>query len=290
MNCSRLQESFLDYQAGALPDPEAAAIRRHLASCPDCQRAWSTLTETLAKLDAMAAPDLEPSPRLRANVMAMIDEARAEIDAPSPFALARGRIDAFFAALLPSRPALQFAFTLAVMLGGLFIGARYLQPRPAANGNNPSSSNPPAATDAAARREIAALKAKIDSMGQFVAYSMNQRSTSDRLQTALQRPASGEPADRVVAELLNTVAFDPSTNVRLSALESLYPHADDENVRAGIVASLPRETSPLVQVAMIDFLVAARDQAAAPAFEQLTRTPQLDDSVRQAARRALAQL
>lgn len=105
---------------------------------------------------------------------------------------------------------------------------------------------------------------------------------------AFDGPSSG---DRILAELLNTLTFDPSTNVReLSALEALYAHADRDAVRAGVLAALPRENSPLVQVAMIDFVAAARDRAAAPALEEITRTFSLDKAVREAAQRALVQL
>ncbi|MEO6569777.1 MAG: hypothetical protein ABIO94_13520, partial [Opitutaceae bacterium] len=74
------------------------------------------------------------------------------------------------------------------------------------------------------------------------------------------------------------------------ALEALYPHADLDVVRAGVLSALPREQSPLVQVAMIDFLAAARDRAAAPALDRISRSDTMDRNVRAAAMRALNQL
>ena len=84
--------------------------------------------------------------------------------------------------------------------------------------------------------------------------------------------------------------LDPSTNVRLSALDALYPHANQPIVRSGVLATLPREQNPLVQVAMIDFLVAARDRAAVPELERLARSENINQAVRDAAQRGLAQL
>ena len=120
MNCQRIQDSFIDYQTGILPTHDSAQIREHLKTCLECQREWAGLQQTLIALDKL--PEPEPSPRLRANFHAWLEEAQTEIDAPSPFALARSRIDSFFAALLPSRPALQFALTLAVLVGGVAVG------------------------------------------------------------------------------------------------------------------------------------------------------------------------
>jgi hypothetical protein len=90
--------------------------------------------------------------------------------------------------------------------------------------------------------------------------------------------------------LINSMAFDTSVNVRLNALNGLYMHADQEVVRAGVLACLPRETNPLVQVAMIDFLVASRDREAAPELRKLVVDDQTNSDVRESARRAIEQL
>jgi hypothetical protein len=279
MTCQRIQESFLDYQAGALPDADAAAVRAHLKSCLECQRAWADLQRTLLALDRLPTP--QPTARLRANVYAMIEDAQREIDSPSPFALARSRIDAFFAALLPNRPALQFALTVAFLLAGIFAGARLLQPTPVVTPTQP---------DPTTQQELAELRAKIESMDRLVTTSLRQHSATTRLQTVLAALDAQGTDDRTLAQLLNTLAFDPSVNVRLCALEALYAHADRDPVRAAVLAALPREVSPLVQVAMIDFVVAARDGDTVPALTELAQNPQVDAVVRQAAQRGLAQL
>ena len=98
------------------------------------------------------------------------------------------------------------------------------------------------------------------------------------------------PNQKILADLIGALALDPSVNVRLSALDALFPHADQQLVRAGVLASLPREQNPLVQVAIIDFLVAARDRDATPELQKLARDESIDQQVREAAKRGLAQL
>ncbi|MBI2813544.1 MAG: zf-HC2 domain-containing protein [Opitutae bacterium] len=278
MNCTRVQDSFIDYQDGSLPADESAALRAHLASCPTCQREWAALQEMTRKLDAL--PAAEPGPRLRENFYAMLETHQRAVDAPSPFALARGRIDRFFAALLPAQPALQFAFSLALLLGGLLAGQHYLAPKAVV-----------AVPDESAKAELAALKAQVNSMGQLVTYSLlQQQSTGDRLQTVLAKMDLKTPDRKVLTDLVGALAFDPSINVRLSAVEALAQHADDSLVRAGVLSVLTRERAPLVQVAMIELLAGARDPAAQPVFEKLSRDEAADKNVRDAARRALAVL
>jgi HEAT repeat protein len=128
-------------------------------------------------------------------------------------------------------------------------------------------------------------------MGQLVTYSLlQQQSTSDRLQTVLAKMDLKSPDRKVLTDLVGALAFDPSINVRLSALEALAQHSDDPLVRAGVLSALPRERAPLVQVAMIELLAGARDPNAVPVFDQIVRDEGFDSNVRDAARRALAAL
>lgn len=277
MNCSRVTELFIDYQDGTLPPDEAAQMRAHLASCPTCQREWSALQEITRKLAQLPSP--EPSARLRENFYAMLETHQRDADAPSPFALAKSRLDRFFELLLPSQPALQFALALALLAGGVFTGAHFLRP-PAV-----------VAPDPKAQQEIADLRAQVNGMGKLVTYSLlQQKSTSDRLQSVLATMDLKSPDRKVLTDLVGALAFDPSVNVRLSAVEALAPHAQEDVVRAGLLAALPRESAPLVQMAMIELLANVRENDAAPIFDRLARDEAADKNVREAAKRALATL
>ncbi|HUL54493.1 MAG TPA: zf-HC2 domain-containing protein [Opitutaceae bacterium] len=273
MNCERIQESFLDYQDGRLSPAEAAAVRDHLKTCLECQREWAGLQEISLKLDRL--PPVDPSPRLRTQFYAMLETHRRAADSRSPFVLVRSRLDRFFTRLLPARPALQFAFACSLLVAGLLLGARYFRP---------------AAADPAVSRELADLRAKVETMDKLVSSSLQREPTGERLRTVLASTSLKDSGPAVVNGLLTTLAFDPSVNVRLSALEALYPHADQGAVRSAVASALPREPSPLVQVAMIDFLATTRDPAAVSTLEDVSRTATYDQTVRTAARRALAQL
>lgn len=279
MNCQRVQDHFIDYQDGTLPPDDSAQLRAHLASCPTCQREWSALQEITRKLDTLPATEL-PSARLRENFYAMLETHQREADAPSPFALARSRLDRFFSALLPAQPALQFAFALALLAGGLLVGQRFLAPARVV-----------VTEDTTAKTELAALRAKVESMDQLVTYSLlQQKTTSSRLQNVLASMDLKTPDREVLTKLVGALAFDPSVNVRLSAVEVLAQHADDELVRAGVLTALTRERAPLVQVAMIELLANAGERNAEPVFDQIVRDEAIDSNVRDAARRALASL
>lgn len=279
MDCQRIQDSFLDYQTGTLPPHESASIRQHLKTCLECQREWAGLQQTLIALDQLPVPP--PSLRLRTQFHDWLDAAQAAHDAPSPFTLFRSRVDAFFARLLPSRPALQFALTLAVLVAGVVVGSRFIPER---------EPQVVMQTDPTTLRELADLRAQVESMNRVVSTHLLTQPASQRLQGVIAALNASDTDDRTLARLLNSLAFDPSVNVRLMALEALYAHVDLAPVRAGVLNALPRESSPLVQVAMVDFVIASRDDGAVATLDQLTRNPGTADVVREAARRGLMRL
>lgn len=293
MNCERARESFAELldprtRLADVPNEQITAARAHLANCPDCQREFSELRQTLAALDAL--PVAPPSPQVRLNFYAMLEEEKhsaASVRAADAANQRRRRRAWWRWLLLP-------VGSCGLLAAGFIAGLRY----PAASRASAPATSPAAATVAAdteTRRELQELRTKVDrleAMNQLVAASLTdqQRPAVERLSGILTSAKQQHPSDRMIDELITSLALDPSPNVRLRALEALYGHADKDVVRAGVLASLSRESNPLVQVAMIDFLAAARDHDARPALERMSISEAIDQDVRTAAKRALAQL
>jgi hypothetical protein len=289
MNCQRVREIIPDLldESRRLVSPkpgeggspagtsEQADARAHLAACPDCQREFAALARTAAALDAMPTPP--PSPRLRKNFYAMLAEEKLAA-APAPTSAPPAPAPAASA----TRPAwwrtLLAPLTACALVAIGFLAGR--QPSPAHR-----------ADDTAMRAELAQLREQVNKMGTLVGYSLLQQQqgpANDRLRGVLAAARAESPSDRVLDDLVSALAFDPSANIRLRALEALAPHAGRELVRAGILAALPREQNPLVQLELIDFVAAAEDRAAAPALEKISLDQSTNSSVRDAAQRALA--
>lgn len=280
MNCSQAQDRFPELLDGRLAAADTEAVRAHLASCPDCQREYSSLAQTLSALDQL--PAARPGPRLRKNFYAMLEEEKnsaASIRAAAARQRHAARVSLWRWILTPIG-------AVAIALGAFLAGARFSPPAPAA-------AIDPVTKQRLANQEkqLADMQTKLDTVGQLVSYSLlAQRTASERLQGVLATLDQKNPDKRVLSDLIASLAIDPSVNVRLSALDALYPHANQQLVRAGVLASLSREQNPLVQVAMIDFLVAAGDRDATPELEKLARDESIDRAVRESAKRALAQL
>ena len=267
MNCDSFQEDFLEYRDGNLTPERERALSEHLRTCLTCQRAWADFQE----LDrAIAhAPEPVPSENLRRNFYAMLDSHLTAQREPGIFAPMRRGLARFWAEWAPSSPLAQAAGAAVLLALGVITGL-WMQTR--------------RERDA----ELAALRHQVDAVTRLVAYTaLDRQPASDRMQTLLA--ADGASAEGV-ARLLSALALDPNVNVRLSALDGLYPHADRREIRAGVLAALTRETAPIVQVAMIDFLASSKATEAQRQFENLSRDPATNATVRAAANHGLAQL
>ena len=78
--------------------------------------------------------------------------------------------------------------------------------------------------------------------------------------------------------------------MRLAAADALAGSLDVPAVRDAFIASLDHQTSPLVQIAVIDALVQAREPGARSALQRLAGDSRTDATVRSRARWALRQL
>lgn len=291
MNCQRARELFpdlLDHRAPGAAGVEAGA---HLANCADCQREFSALEQTASALDQLSTP--LPSPRLRQNFLAMLEQEK--LCAAATHAASKPLPD-------PQKTHRRFRWrrVLSPLAGCALLAVGYL----AGQRSLPSTTTPtpPVAALSAqddTKRELIALREQIDQQRQqldkmttLVGYSIlqqQQNPANERLQDVLTAARSENVNDRILDDLIQAVTFDPSANVRLRAIEALYPHAERATVRAGMLAALPREQNPLVQLELIDFVAMVRDQQATPVLERISMDETTNRTVRDAAKLALAQ-
>ncbi|MEO5960407.1 MAG: HEAT repeat domain-containing protein [Opitutaceae bacterium] len=272
MNCQSAREAFPELLDRRSATTTRADARTHLASCPDCQREFAALNQTLVTLDAMPAPS--PSSRLRKNFYAMLEEEKNSAVSVRAAARREHRVTLWRWFLAP-------AFGCALLLAGFLAGTRVV------------ATAPTPTTDEATKRELAQIKRQMEKMTQLVGNVVQQQQlnpTNDRLQDVLLAAKAENPSDQVIDTLLSALALDPSAAVRLRALQALYAHAGREVVRSNVIAALPRERNPNVQLEMIDFVATSLDPNATSALEQLSQNEQVDAAVRDGAKRALAQL
>ncbi len=256
--CHELEALLPAYVERSLSAADAGRVAAHLPTCPGCQLQVTQLRALSDDLDA-ALPEI-PRTALRTNFMAMLEQQKQllqpEAAAPAP---AEARPAAKVVSMWPAALAsgwLRVAASIVLIASGVFLGRNLHWGAP---DNGPLAAAHP---EKPAHVELAqALNGR----------GSQAVSASDRIQ--LVTNSTKEPAanDNTVQVLLNTLNFDPNPNVRLAACEALYRLRDAPGVREGLANSLPIQTDPNVQIALIDMVVSLRVHRAVPQLQRLAK-------------------
>jgi hypothetical protein len=243
MDCETARAQSADRLTGTLGPDATAALDEHLRSCPACARETDGLTDTWALLERIPA-DEPNSAAMRARLSELID----------PPARARRWWIA---------PALQAAAAVVLVAGGFAIG-RHSAPMPQPD---------PA---------ISELRDELHATREMVSLSLlQQQSASERLRGITYTSQIDRPGSEVVSALLDTLMHDPDVNVRVKSIDALKRFADRHDVRQAATKALTGPaSSPLVQIALIDFLIEANDRESLTSLRQVAQDAMADRSVR----------
>ena len=255
--CHELEALLPAYVEHSLPAAEAERVAAHLPGCPACQLQVTQLRALSNDLDA-ALPEV-PRTALRANFMAMLEQQKQLLKPEAAAVPAPARPEAKAVSMWPTALAsswLRVAASIVLIGSGVFLGRNLHWG--AGNPDDRAAASP----EKPAHVELAqALNGR---NGQAV-------SASDRIQLVTNSTKAPEADDNTVQVLLNTLNFDPNPNVRLAACEALYRLRNAPGVREGLANSLPIQTDPNVQIALIDMVVSLRVHRAVPQLQRLAK-------------------
>ena len=256
MTCDQAKTQML---GGASDSAAEKEFEAHLASCPECRSEISRIGALWQSLDLLPAE--EPSGKVRERFYETLSAYRQGQASSEP--RREPRIEYRW---------WQLAAAAALVAVGLGVGYELR-----GNGQRPA--------------EVSQLREEVASMRQLVALSlMQQQSASDRLR-GVSWAYQAEPSDReVLGALVSAVNHDTNVNVRLAAVDALRRFAASPETRKAVVEALPGQTTPLVQVALIDLLVDFKERNAAGVLRTLAANQEVNDGVRQQAQWALERL
>lgn len=276
MNCDDVREHLPEYWSGELEPAAAREFAAHLDRCETCRQEADSLGAIWAKLGLLPAES--PGSEMRSRFYEALEAYRQGMEAAGQ--VRSHSLKAFFDRYWPKRPALQFAVSAACLIVGL--GAGYSIHN--ARGNAGVSATP-------ANGEVAQLRDEIENMRQLVALSLlRQSSPAERMKGVDWSNRVPQSDTEVLAALLYTVNHDDNVNVRLSAVDALRYFAASPVARNGLRQAIPRQSSPLVQIALIDLGVDLRDAQSVPVLEAVAQQTGVNPEVRERARWALEKL
>jgi hypothetical protein len=130
------------------------------------------------------------------------------------------------------------------------------------------------------RQELASLGNEVTMLRETVVLAMVQQNSSVERLKAVQMAGEFEGDVKIIESLLNLLTGDDNDNVRLMALEALIRHADKAEVREGLINSISKQTSPLVQLRLAEIMLVMHEKKSVPEFQKVLQDINLNYTVR----------
>ena len=230
--------------------PRRDRIEQHLQACESCAATYRDLARTLALVGDLDVPARDE--RYGLEVWQRIRHDLPPQDAP------------WWAAW--RRPVLAGA--MAMLVVAAFLTGRFW-PRPSAPQDDLQAAN------------LTEVRGELREMREMLTLSLiQQQSATERLRGVSGSVQIDQPGNEILGALLDTLMHDPNVNVRLACVDALRRFSGQDLVRRGTVQALAESSYPLVQIALIDFMVETKDKDAIGALRRLSEDATVDEAVR----------
>ncbi|WP_299532381.1 HEAT repeat domain-containing protein [Ulvibacterium sp.] len=257
MEQERFDIWMMEYLSDALDEDGKKEFEGFVQNHPKYQKQLSEMQRTWNQVDITSVP--EPSDAMDQRFFGML---HGEIEKSEK---SKDGITSWFSKLgtVFWRP--QMAYGLLLLLLGLNLG--YFL--------NSEGSSENVRTTVVSDTEAEEVRE------QLVLTLLEQPSANKRLQGINEVTKIKEVDETVISALLQTLNSDPNVNVRLAAIESLTNYLDNPTVREGLVQSIVKQDSPIVQVTLASLMVALQEKKSIEPFKTLMRTQEMDKSVKE---------
>jgi HEAT repeats len=250
-----LKIKILAYLDGSIDESEKQSLMAELITQGIDAADLEQFASVLEKLDRVAAP--EPSQDLDTKFYAMLHREEYRRQAGSLKGLTSS-MDGLVQGLFWKRFAMATAAFLVLIVFGFMVyqGSTY-------------------------RQEIASLNDDVKNVQTMLVMTLLEKESAvDRLRAVSLTSTLPSNDDAVIHALLTTLDNDPDVNVRLEAIDALVKRASDPRVRRGLVESIMRQSSPLVQASLADAMVAMQEKSSAPELKKLLGEKSTNDAVK----------
>lgn len=256
--CKKIRNLLPSFVTGEIETVTGREIKNHIEGCRECKKEAEELGLVVELTGSM--PEEIPPVSLKASFYEMLNEEKGKIEMKNPIYLP------FW---------LQIAAGLVLLVAGMFTGSILFPQR----------------GEVESQSEIAALQQDIKEMKQLVVYSLlRQESASERIKAVSYAMEFTEPERELTEALLNTLNYDPSVNVRLSAIQALSNFSYNGEIRSGLIESLEKQYDPMVQIMLINTLVGMAEKNAVHHFKRLAEDEETLDIVKQHAEEGIKTL
>ncbi|WP_337044308.1 HEAT repeat domain-containing protein [Emticicia sp. 17c] len=258
MNCEHASEMMVDWLNNQMPESERAAFELHLNTCPDCQKELQATRQLWEVMGNVSVP--KPSDNLPIQFYTMLETFKAaetkKVKKVSFWNELKHKIEA----LLTQKNLFRVSYSMCLLFIGL-AGGYWLNER-----RTPDYQG-----------QIQQLSDQVQEMNQKVMLSLLENSSAtERLKAVSYTKEINQVDEQVIEALLSTLNNDSNVNVRLVTLEALAQLANNPKVREGLVQSILKQDTPLVQAALADVMVKLEEKRSIKPLQRLLEKDDVD--------------
>ena len=251
-------EKILDYINGELSAEEKVEFEKMLAQDAQFRKLYEEELELWNMMTAIKVPaaDTSKAKKQFLNTLDVYKEASVKTQAVSFFQKLKE--------LWNFQQQLKLSYAFALLIVGLGIGLIF---------SNKSKLS--------GDQEIAQLTSEVSEMKQVMMLSLIENpSATERIRAVNMTSEIKNVDDQVIDALLTTLNNDANDNVRLMTLEALIELADNAKVREGLVKSIVKQTSPLMQTAMADAMLKLQEKDSIKPLKKILKQENLNSTVK----------
>jgi hypothetical protein len=265
MQCYETESLLIDYLDAQLHPGDKKPLEQHLQSCPLCRQ---TLEEYRALFAAIESDKAEkPGPALWEKFENML---QSELNIDATAGIVQMQKDAKVVSMKRTSWLFRIAASIILIASGVFIGTLFTF-------DHTGSGD-----------DVAGLKTEVKEMKETLMFNLlTGESASERIKAVSYADEIEDPDNKIVTALITTMNEDKNVNVRLAALYAVAKYADDRTVSNALIASLGKQTEPLMQIALINILTEKKETKAKQPIQEILQDEKTLPPVKEIAQKGL---
>lgn len=269
--CEKYEDKLIGLLNNELTLAEQAELEKHLAECPGCSEELAGMREVWDMMAEIETP--EPSSHMRIKFQAMLDTYKESVEDVKPGVWSSLREQ--FGKIWQLQTRWPLVYSLVIVLLGFGLGFWLFS-----SGKGGEQ-----------EQQLKALSSQIHELKQTMMLALLENpSASERIRGVSYTSEIKHADKEVVDALLATLNNDPNVNVRLSTLDALSHLANHPEVREGLIRSIERQDSPVMQLAIADVMLKLQEKRSVKSFKDLLKQKDLNPGVRDKIKQTITQL
>jgi len=267
MQCDDIDALLIEYLDYKLSPAMRTSIEKHLQACDRCRQ---SLEEYRMLFHVMEYKEQEqPGPMLHEKFDNML-QSEINIHATEQILQKEREKEAVVVKRYPAW--WRIAASIILIAGGIVAG---MQLAPQRHNDNQQA-------------QIANLSKEVKEIKEALMFNLlNDESASERLKAVNYVEEINNPDQKIIAALVNTLNSDKSVNVRLAALYAINKFSGSQAVRDSLVASLSKQTEPIMQIVLINMLTESKEPKAKEPIRKILSDEKALPSVKEMAQKGL---